>query len=91
MNANDVLINLPLNAIDTINTVLVVDLKSQIQTDSIRYVSTNVPKTRLLAFDATQEGKGFGFGDGKTDRYYVEGWKNKDQALRWDFRTATSG
>jgi alpha-L-fucosidase len=88
-NAKDVVINLPKKAIDTINTVLVVDLKGGLQTDSIRYVSTNIPSTRLLAFDATLQGKGFAFGDGKTDRYYVEGWKSKDQSLSWNFRTTS--
>ena len=42
---------------------------------------------RFLAFDATQNGKGFNYGDGKTDRYYVEGWKNKEQYLSWQFRS----
>jgi alpha-L-fucosidase len=88
LNDKDVVINLPLKAIDTINTVLGVDVDNGLQTDSLRYVSTNNPVTRLLAFDATQAGKGFGFGDGKTDRYYVEGWKSKEQKLSWKFRTA---
>ncbi|HEV2832574.1 MAG TPA: alpha-L-fucosidase, partial [Hanamia sp.] len=87
MNANDLLIHLPKKAIDTINTVLVVELKNNLQTNGVRYVSTNIPTTRLLAYDATQQGKGFGFGDGKTGRYYVDGWKSKDQELSWDFRT----
>ena len=91
VNANDIVITLPNRAIDTINTVLVMDIMNKLQTNSIRYVSSNIPLTRLLAFDATQEGKGFGFGDGKRDRYYVEGWKNKEQNLSWNFRTATPG
>ena len=78
---------LPKKSIDTINTVLVVDLENKIATDSVRYVSINIPVTRLLAYDATQHGKGFGFGDGKKDRYYVEGWTNKEQSLNWQFRT----
>jgi alpha-L-fucosidase len=90
LNVNDVLITLPKKAIDTVNTVLVVELKNALRTDSVRYVSTNIPLTRLLAFDAQQQGKGFGFGDGKTDRYYVDGWKNKDQSLSWNFRTSAA-
>ena len=43
-------------------------------------------KERLLAFDATQHGKGVGFGDGKTNRYYLDGWKKKDQSVSWQFR-----
>src|SRR5215204_384322 len=61
VNANDIVITLPNRAIDTINTVLVMDIKNKLQTNSIRYVSSNIHLTRLLAFDATQQGKGFGF------------------------------
>jgi alpha-L-fucosidase/rhamnogalacturonyl hydrolase YesR len=91
INANDWLINLPKKAIDAANTVLVLELKNNIVTDSLRFVSTNIPVTRLLAFDAIQGGKGFGFGDGKTDRYYVEGWKTKEQGISWNFRTIEPG
>jgi alpha-L-fucosidase len=87
LNTTDVLIHLPGKAIDTVNTVLVVDVKGDLQTDSVRYVSTNIPVTRLLAYDAVQQGNGFAFGDGKTNRYYVEGWKSKEQSLSWNFRT----
>jgi alpha-L-fucosidase len=89
LNEKDVVIDLPLIVPDTINTVIVVELKDKIQTDSTRYIAANSKQTRLLAFDATQHGKGFSFGDGKTDRYYVGGWKNKDQYLAWSFRSAT--
>jgi hypothetical protein len=41
------------------------------QPDSMRFISPNIPLTRLLAFDARLHGKGFGFGDGKADRFYV--------------------
>ena len=77
LNKKDVLILLPKKSIDSVNTVLVVELKDNIATDTVRYVSTNIPVTRLLAYDAIQHGKGFGFGDGKKDRYYVEGWTNE--------------
>ena len=87
-NATDLVVNVPGKAIDAVNTVLVVELKNDLQTDPVRYVSTNVPVTRFLAYDAVQEGRGFSFGDGKTGRYYVEGWKSKDQNLVWNFRTS---
>ena len=64
------------------------EFKNKLQTDSVRYVSANIPVTSLLAYDATQQGNGFSFGDGKKDRYYVEGWKTKDQSLSWKFRTS---
>ena len=89
LNEKDILISLPKQAVDTTNTVLVVELKNGLQTDTVRFVSTNIPLTRLLAFDAVQTGKGFSFGDGKTDRYFVEGWKSKEQKISWNFRTIT--
>jgi alpha-L-fucosidase len=89
LNDKDLVIALPKNPVDTLNTVIVLDFKNKIDVDTVRYVSTNIPVTRLLAFDATQHGKGFGFGDGKTDRYYVDGWKNKEQSLSFNFRTTT--
>ncbi|HWJ92879.1 MAG TPA: alpha-L-fucosidase, partial [Flavisolibacter sp.] len=89
LNEKDLLVQLPSKRIDTANAVVVIELNSALQTDPVRYISLNTPVTRLLAFDATQQGRGFGFGDGKTDRYYVEGWKSKEQALSWDFRTTT--
>ncbi|MBB2145128.1 alpha-L-fucosidase [Pedobacter sp. LMG 31464] len=84
----DFYINLPKNAPDTANTVIVLPLNGQLKTDNTRYVSANIPLTRLLAFDATLS-KGFKFGDGKTDRFYVEGWEKKEQEVKWDFRTTS--
>jgi hypothetical protein len=96
LNEKDIVIDLPRQAPDTVNTVIVMELKDRAQpgsgwkTDSVRYLAPNIPMTRLLAFDATQHGKGFGFGDGKAGHYYVDGWKNKDQFLSWNFRTDTA-
>ncbi|HTI07618.1 MAG TPA: alginate lyase family protein [Puia sp.] len=93
LNERDIVIDLPRQAPDTVNTVIVLECKEGSQpaggwkTDSVRYLAPNIPLTRLLAFDATQHGAGFGFGDGKAGRYYVDGWKNKDQFLSWKFRT----
>jgi alpha-L-fucosidase len=82
----DFYINVPKKAPDTANTVIVLALNGQLETDNLRYVSTSTALTRLLAFDADLS-KGFTFGDGKTDRFYVEGWEKKEQAVKWDFRT----
>jgi len=85
LNATDITISVPLQSPDTSNTVIVLDMKGDIQTDSTRVVAGNVP-TRLLAFDAELNGKGFGFGDGKSAGYFVEGWKSKEQSVSWFFR-----
>lgn len=83
----DFYINVPKKAPDTVNTVIVLALNGQLETDNLRYVSTNTAVTRLLAFDADLSNR-FKFGDGKTDRFYVEGWEKKEQAVKWDFRTS---
>lgn len=85
LNAADIMISVPLTAPDTSNTVIVLDMKGDIETDSTRFVASNIP-TRLLAFDANLNGKGFGFGDGKSTGYFVEGWKTKSQSVSWFFR-----
>lgn len=82
----DVRISVPSQAPDQANTVIVLETKGAIQTDSIRLLSGSGVINRLLAFDAKLIGKGFGFGDGKTGKYYVEGWSKKDQLIKWDFR-----
>jgi hypothetical protein len=83
----DLTAQLPAKAIDTANTVVVLELNETGKSDNTPYVASNVPVTRLLAFDAEQTGKGLQYGDGKTDRYYVAGWKSPSQWLHWDFRT----
>jgi alpha-L-fucosidase len=87
VNEKDFTITVPAKPLDTANTVIVIETSGKVMTDNWPFVSANIPVTRLLAFDAKQEGKGFSFGDGKTDRYYVEGWRSKEQALNWNFRT----
>ncbi len=91
LNEKDILVDLPEKAIDKANTVIVLALKTRPETDTVRFIAPDVPITRLLAYDATQHGKGFGFGDGKTNRYYVEGWKKPEQSLSWNFRFVKPG
>ena len=76
---------------DSSNTVLVVELKEKPVASRNYMLTPNSQVNRFLAFDAIQEGKGFSYGDGKRDRYYVEGWKSKDQGLAWHFRTIKPG
>lgn len=86
INPLDIAIHLPAQAPDTSNTVLVMETTGQIETDTVRLLASHETINRLLAFDARLEGKGFSFGDGKTSSYYVEGWKNTNQSVNWDFR-----
>jgi len=87
---NDLVINVPRRVPDTADAVIVVQLKDGAAFDSVQFVAPNIALTRLLAFDARLHGNGFSFGDGKRDRFYVDGWSSKDQYLSWDFRTVVA-
>jgi len=91
LNEKDIVIELPAKTPDTANTVVVVELKGNLATDSVRFIAPNIPLTRLLAFDAAQHGDGFGFGDGKTNKFYVDGWKSIEQSLSWTVRLVKEG
>jgi len=82
----DLRLLVPAKAPDPMNTVIVLEYKGKIRVDSVRFIPPAKEVTRLLAFDAAQKGKGFNYGDGKTDRYYVEGWAKKEQSLNWELR-----
>ncbi|AOM78919.1 alpha-L-fucosidase [Pedobacter steynii] len=86
LNSSDLSIDVPAVAPDGSDAVLVLELKAPVKAEGTRLLSVR-NTNRLLAFDASLHGKGFGFGDGKTDRYFVDGWKSKTQSLSWDFRT----
>lgn len=85
----DLTVALPAKMPDTANTVVVLELAGPVKADNVMYSAGNVGETRLLAFDAQLTGKGLQYGDGKTDRYYVDGWKSTEQSLSWWFRTTT--
>lgn len=85
INPLDISISVPSKASDTVNTVVVLATKGDIKTDTVRLLSGSITN-RLLAFDAELLGKGFGFGDGKAGKYYLDGWSKKDQSVKWNFR-----
>ncbi len=85
VNASDVAVQGPVKAPDASNTVIVLETSGEIEADPVRLLASK-SQNDLLAFDALLNGKGFGFGDGKTNRYYVQGWKSKEQSVIWKFR-----
>ncbi|MFT3827168.1 MAG: alpha-L-fucosidase [Chitinophagaceae bacterium] len=87
----DLVIQVPAKAPDNVNSVIVLEMKAPVVTDSVYYVAAGVPVTRLLAFDGVFHGKAFGFGDGKTNKYFAENWKSADQSISWKIRTAADG
>ena len=85
INPLDLSVTLPSGARDIVNTVVVLECEGKIVTDTARLLSNSSVNT-LLAFDAQLQGKGFKFGDGKTNKYYVDGWTRKDQNIGWQVR-----
>ncbi|MNL37239.1 hypothetical protein D3C87_1593770 [compost metagenome] len=69
------------------DVVIVLEVKGKIDVDPVRVLESNLDKNRLLVFDASQHGQKLGYGDGKTDRYFIINWKSKDSYLSWDLKT----
>ena len=85
VNDRDITIQLPATAPDTMNSVIVLDMKT-VLTDSIRVLDTHTLPNVLLAFDGMLHGNGFKYGDGKAPKYYVFDWTRQDQYVSWTFR-----
>ncbi|GEM_PF-7036544 len=86
LDSSDVSIDVPsVVPPDGSDAVVVLELNGQVERAGFRLLSPQ-HTNRFLAFDANLHGQGFGFGDGKTDRYFVDGWKTATQFLFWDFK-----
>lgn len=85
VNDRDITIQLPATVPDTMNSVIVLEMKTML-TDSIRVLDTHILPNVLLAFDGTLHSKGFKYGDGKAPKYYVFDWTKQDQYVSWTFR-----
>jgi alpha-L-fucosidase len=86
----ELVVALPKSLKKYMNLVLVIDAIEPIEASDIRYIDNNITN-RLLAFDAMLSGKGLRYGDGKTNKYFVDNWKNKEQYLSWKLKSISSG
>jgi len=86
LSSSDLRIDVPALPPDGSDAVVVLELNAPVKAEGARLLSGQ-NTNRLLSFDALLHGKGFDFGDGKTDRYFVDGWKNATQFFSWDFKT----
>ena len=85
LNDDDCQLNLTGACPDTVNTVVVIDLKNKVPAGKVRLLDTHHTNI-LYTFDSQLIGRGLGFGDGKVNRNYVKGWKNNTQSMKWTFR-----
>lgn len=83
----NLIVKLPTNVIDKVDAVFIMELAEPVKSENVRYIDVNDKITRLLAFDATLHGKGLTFGDGKTNKFFVNNWTINDQYLEWIFNT----
>jgi hypothetical protein len=87
LNPNDVQVQVPPQAPDPTDAVVVLKVSGDIKALPGRLLATNVTTNRLLAFDAQPGSKSITYGDGKAARYYATGFKQPADTLTWKIRT----
>lgn len=86
INPNDLVVEVPASAPDSADSVIVLKSKGPVRAVAGRLLDSQADTNILLGFDATAEGEGFSYGDGKTARYYVDGLEKAGNSLAWDIR-----
>lgn len=82
----DVVIATPKTAPDADDSVVVVETEGAPRATTGRLIDLSYGANQLLAFDAAALGKGFTYGDGKTNRYNVDGLEAPGNSLAWQVR-----
>lgn len=86
INPLDIAIEIPKRAPDAVNSVIAVECVGEPVGDSPRLLQSTLGPDTLRAFDATLQGKGLAYGEGKATLAYVSGITNPSQALVWPVR-----
>lgn len=81
----DLVIDVPANAPDAADSVIVVRCSGEPAVDAKRLLATNVGADTLRAFDA-KIGGALQFGPGKSSDAWVKNWKKKEDAVVWPVR-----
>jgi alpha-L-fucosidase len=87
INPLDLAVQLPASAPDPVDTVVVLEMNGSVLGVPGRLLASKDMNNQLLGFDADAVGKDFTYGDGKTNRDYVDGLEIVGNNLRWDIRT----
>jgi alpha-L-fucosidase len=85
LNATDIVLQLPADAPDPVDSVIVLKSKGPVKAVPGRLLDGSGDNI-LLGFDASADGAGFSYGDGKTARYYVDGLGKTRNSLHWAVR-----
>ncbi len=86
INSTDLSIDLNGITADTANTVIKLICEDSIASANPTMLLSPIDVNTLLVFDADTPGKGFSYGDGKTNRNFATNWKNTLQFLEWNIR-----
>jgi len=87
INPLDLSVRLPESAPDPVDTVVVLEMTEPVHGVTGRLLASEALDNQLLGFDAQAAGGKFSYGDGKTNRYYVDGLENPASSLSWQIRT----
>src|SRR6266849_3559011 len=90
LNANDLMIVVPLQPSDSADTVIAVEVRSDPQVNPIRLVLNSQPNL-LRVFDGELHGRKLHFGDGKAPRAYVLDWSDPTEWVGWKIRVNEPG
>ena len=87
VNPHDLSVELPAAAPDPTDSVVVLEMADPVHGVSGRLLASKDLNNQLLGFDAQAVGKDFSYGDGKTNRDYVDGLEIPGNSLSWNIRT----
>jgi alpha-L-fucosidase len=87
VNPLDLAVKLPATAPDPVDTVVALEMTGPVHGVTGRLLSDVKLNNQLLGFDATAQGGHFTYGDGKTNRDYVDGLEAAGTSLSWQART----
>ena len=87
VNPLDLAVQLPASAPDPVDTVVVLEMTEAVHGVTGRLLATENINNQLLGFDAEAQGSHFSYGDGKTNRDYVDGLEREGNRLSWNIRT----
>jgi alpha-L-fucosidase len=90
LNASDLMIVVPLQPVDSADTVVAVEVRSEPQVNPVRLVLNSQPNL-LRVFDGELHGRKLHFGDGKASRAYVLDWSDPTEWVGWNIRVNEPG
>ena len=90
LNANDLMIVVPLQPVDAADTVVAVEVRGEPQVNPVRLVLNSQPNL-LRVFDGELHGRKVHFGDGKAPRAYVLDWSDPAEWVGWKVRVNEPG